>query len=246
MSGYHYFVAHEFSKQDTDDLRTAIEEAFKSLELEAYYADLEVRQSHILEKIKDMILHTQFGIYDISNTTKPNVFIELGLAMAFGKAFYIICKKGTTIPADLAGLDRIEYESYKQLTKVLDSVVVNIIKKPQIKITRPRLEKKNSWSLNHIKEWLKQPIGSGGGKNDYLYELHGKVYPTPMNTEVRIWIFKEKLWPQIGDKVSASDGTWTGRIYLKREKEMKKIDIGIDLFKDNDETPYCSEIFTIE
>lgn len=128
MQKYHYFVAHEFSRQEKDDLREAIEEAFEGTGLNAYYADLEVRssgtQKYILEKIRDMIFRTQFGIYDITNTKKPNVFLELGLAMAAEKPLYIICKKGTKIPADLQGLDRIEYESYKKLTKLIRTRIV--------------------------------------------------------------------------------------------------------------------------
>ena len=47
MAEYHYFVAHEFSKQETDDLRDAVEKAFKGTGLRAYYADIEVRSGHI-------------------------------------------------------------------------------------------------------------------------------------------------------------------------------------------------------
>ena len=63
----------------------------RELGLKAYYADLEMRQSHILDKIRDMILKTQFGIFDISNPKKPNVFLELGLAIGAEQPFYIIC-----------------------------------------------------------------------------------------------------------------------------------------------------------
>lgn len=121
---YHYFVAHEFSRQERDDLRQAIQNAFRGTGLNAYYADLEIRQTHILKKIRDMIFKTQFGIYDISNPNKPNVFLELGLAIASGRSFYIICRKGTEVPADLSGIDRIEYESYKNLTHLLRAKVV--------------------------------------------------------------------------------------------------------------------------
>lgn len=48
-----FFVAHGFDVQQKDDLRRAIEEAFRGTGLEAYYADMEVRQKHILEKIKE-------------------------------------------------------------------------------------------------------------------------------------------------------------------------------------------------
>lgn len=124
MDEYHYFVAHEFTKQAMDDLRDAIERAFNRTGLRAYYADLEIRQSHILDKIVDMIFHAQFGIFDISNPMKPNVFLELGFAMAARKPYYLICKKGTDIPADLEGLDRIEYESYLDLTKKIKKYII--------------------------------------------------------------------------------------------------------------------------
>lgn len=124
MEEYHYFVAHEFSRREKDDLRDAIGNAFKDTGLKPYYADLELRQSHILDKIKEMIFKTQFGIYDISNPNKPNVFLELGIAIAANIPYYLICEKDTEIPADLAGLDRIEYESYKHLTQILKKIVV--------------------------------------------------------------------------------------------------------------------------
>jgi len=130
MAEYHYFVAHEFSRQETDDLRDAVEKAFKGTGLRAYYADIEVRSGHILDKIKDMIRSTKFGIYDISNDLKPNVFIELGFAMAANRPFYLVCKKGSKIPADLAGIDRLEYESYKELSLLLITKIVHEINRP--------------------------------------------------------------------------------------------------------------------
>ena len=130
MQEYYYFVAHEFSKQEKDDLRRAIEDAFEGTGLEAYYANSEVRSGMtILERIKERIFSAQFGIYDIT-TKRPNVFVELGLAMAAKKPFHIICRKRTKIPADLAGLDRIEYGTYKELTELL-----------KIKISKDELEK---------------------------------------------------------------------------------------------------------
>ena len=123
MQRYNYFVAHEFSEKKRDDLRGAIEEAFRKSGLKAYYADKEIRQKHILEKIEERILTTQFGIYDVTNCN-PNVCLELGIARGAGKPYYIILEKGSQLPADLQGLDRIEYKSYKHLTKELKKKVV--------------------------------------------------------------------------------------------------------------------------
>ena len=136
MQEYQYFVAHEYSEQDIIDLRRAIEEAFEGTGLKPYYADLEVRpvgiQGYILEKIKEKILTTQFGIYDITNIEKPNVFIELAFAMATDKPHYIICKRDREgkikIPADLQGLSRIEYTAYGELTELIKKLIV----KPEV------------------------------------------------------------------------------------------------------------------
>ena len=143
MEEYYYFVAHEFGKQEKDDLRRAIEEAFEGTGLEAYYANSEIRSgTSILEKIKERIFGLQFGIYDIT-TKRPNVFIELGLAIAAKNPFHIICKKGTKIPADLAGLDRIEYETYKELTELLkDKIVKGELAKLKQRRTRELQEDK--------------------------------------------------------------------------------------------------------
>ena len=136
MLEYQYFVAHEFSEQDIIDLRRAIEEAFEGTGLKPYYADLEVRSvgvhGYILEKIKEKILTTQFGIYDITNVKKPNVFIELTFAIAADKPHYIICKRDKEgkieIPSDLQGLDRIEYTAYGELTELIKKLIV----KPEV------------------------------------------------------------------------------------------------------------------
>jgi hypothetical protein len=115
-----YFVAHEFSREQIDDLRHAISEALGDRGLTAYYADTELREGHIFrDKIIPKIQSSRFGIYEVSNPNKPNVFLELGAAIALGRPHVIICKMGTAIPADLAGLDRIEYASLKDLTEQL-------------------------------------------------------------------------------------------------------------------------------
>jgi len=50
---------------------------------------------------------------------RSNVFLELGAGLALERPCIIICKHGTTVPADLQGLDRIEYRSYIDLTAQL-------------------------------------------------------------------------------------------------------------------------------
>jgi hypothetical protein len=123
-----YFVAHEFSRAEVDDLRKAIAKALAGSGLRAYYADNEVREGHIFkDKILPKIAATRFGIYDLSNPEKPNVFMELGAAMGMGKPYFIICRQGTKLPSDVQGLDRIEYESYVDLTRQLKGKITNVL-----------------------------------------------------------------------------------------------------------------------
>lgn len=127
MPKYDYFVAHKFTEQEKDDLRVAIENAFKEKKLNPYYADNEVRESgtHILDKIIEKICETKFGIFDITDGNS-NVCLELGLAKGLGRTFFIICNKKSidNIPSDLKGLDRIDYGSYKELTKSIKKKIL--------------------------------------------------------------------------------------------------------------------------
>lgn len=115
------FVAHEFSADMMDDLRDAIDVALQGSGLTCYYADHELLPSKqvFLDKILPAIDHSAFGIYDISNQAKANVFLELGAGIARRKICIITCKRGTPVPSDLLGLDRIQYDSFKDLSKQL-------------------------------------------------------------------------------------------------------------------------------
>jgi len=136
LENYHYFVAHQFTTSQKADLRFAIESAFEGTGLKAYYADLDVKQGHILDKVKDMIFRMEFGIYDISNPKMPNVFIEYGIAVAAEKPRHLICQKGTNIPVNLEGLGRIDYKNYNHLVESLKSKVV------PLEVERMELRKK--------------------------------------------------------------------------------------------------------
>lgn len=115
------FVGHEFTEGMVDDLRHAVDDALEDSGLSAYYADRELLpQGQIfLDKIIPRIHHSAFGIYDISNQKKPNVFLELGAGLARRKICIIICKRRMNIPNNLQGLDRIEYQSFEDLSNQL-------------------------------------------------------------------------------------------------------------------------------
>ena len=87
---------------------------------EPYFAGKEVIEGQILlNKVRPTIAGSRFGIYDISNPERTNVFIELEGAIALDCSYYIVVRKVTVIPSDLQGPDRIEYQSFEDLGKQL-------------------------------------------------------------------------------------------------------------------------------
>lgn len=99
-----YFVAHEFSAGQLDDLRLAIQEALRGSGLEPYFADKEVIEGQILlNKILPKIAESRFGIYDIfpiqknqtcsSNSGRRLLLIaRITSSLAKEQAFLLTCK----------------------------------------------------------------------------------------------------------------------------------------------------------
>lgn len=88
-----------------------------------YYADVDMAGDFFC-KICRRIQSTRFGIYDISvddalsllsrylskcRYPNPNVMLELGMALAFGKKTIIIMKQGQRPPSDLTRTDILFY-----------------------------------------------------------------------------------------------------------------------------------------
>ena len=122
------FVGHVFNKAQIDDLRLAIEESFRRFSaFSISYADDKVRFQHIFAKIAHEIEHAALCIFELSDASKPNVFLELGYALGQGKECVMLVKRGSSIPSDLAGIGRIEYESMQDLKRQLDKYLHPII-----------------------------------------------------------------------------------------------------------------------
>ncbi len=125
MAGHRFlFVGHVFDTASRDDLRAAVSEA--AGDWTPIYADERTVDGHILtEKIVPDLRRSSLCLFEISNLAKPNVFIELGIAKGLGKPSVLLVRSGTAVPSDLAGLDRVEYGSYQQLTSRLANILAN-------------------------------------------------------------------------------------------------------------------------
>lgn len=81
-----------------------------------YYADTHLSTRHLLGVLRSYIKAVDYCIFDIS-LWNPNVALEIGLAEGLGIEYYILlnCNLSKGVPADIQGLQRIEYDDAKGL-----------------------------------------------------------------------------------------------------------------------------------
>jgi hypothetical protein len=73
-----------------------------------------------------MIGEARFGLFDITRWN-PNVTLELGIAIGLRRSYYLLFNPsdgGAHPPADLGGIDRIEYSSYGGLEGSLTKLLI--------------------------------------------------------------------------------------------------------------------------
>jgi hypothetical protein len=122
----HIFVAYPYSLYPEADYRKVFKNVAEAFRVTFLFADEKITDLHILKKIENYIRESEFGIYDISGWN-ANVTLELGLAFGLGeRAFIAFDPKKTPIaevPADLRGIDRIEYSSYSELEEKVGELI---------------------------------------------------------------------------------------------------------------------------
>lgn len=111
------FIAYpyHFSTADYRGAFSGVEEDFGDVRF--VYADEQITNKHILDKITTMMGAAAFSLFDIT-TWNPNVALELGIAIGRGLDYYILFNptvEASDVPADLGGIDRIQYEDYTAL-----------------------------------------------------------------------------------------------------------------------------------
>ena len=118
------FVAYSYSLYPREVYRKPFTNIELTFGVRFTFADEKITNQHILEKVAEMIRRARVAIFDISDWN-PNVTLELGFAQGAGKDWYIAInpeKKGDA-PADLRGLDRIEYRNFDELEVQLGKVI---------------------------------------------------------------------------------------------------------------------------
>jgi hypothetical protein len=102
-----------------------------------YYADTGLTTKHLLGILTSYISSVDYCVFDIS-TWNPNVALEIGLAEGLGVDYYILLnrKLKKNVPADIQGLQRIEYDSVNSLDT--DGLIPQIVKYLVRQHTHPR------------------------------------------------------------------------------------------------------------
>jgi len=96
-----------------------------------YYADTHLSTEHLLGILTSYIKAADYCIFDIS-LWNPNVALERGLAEGLGVEYYILLNRNLSkgVPADIQGLQRIEYEDPKGVAPgaLLPSIIKYLVK----------------------------------------------------------------------------------------------------------------------
>src|SRR5262249_11956768 len=116
------FVGHPFNAPYTDELRQAVTAVCDAANLNQpaggkrylWVPRFINRLDHgnpatVLETVRDAIRQSAVTLFDITDRSNPNVFLELGLPLGMGRAIVLAGRKPFKPPSDLGGLRGIEY-----------------------------------------------------------------------------------------------------------------------------------------
>jgi len=121
-------VGHRFTASVTDSFRHNLQLVFQSAGITPKYADTDMPNGPLFGHILRHIRECDFCVFDDRETeVRPNVFIELGAAIALGRPhFYFSFQKKREVvigrkrecivaPSDLDGMLCVRYASYEEL-----------------------------------------------------------------------------------------------------------------------------------
>ena len=101
--------------------KKGLERCLRSLPVTVHFLDSKLKTKQLFRLVRDALAQADFSLFDVS-TWNPNVSMELGLAEGRNSPYYILLnskqKKG--VPADLQGLQRIEYTSFQGRDRSLE------------------------------------------------------------------------------------------------------------------------------
>jgi hypothetical protein len=113
--------------------------ALDTVPIEFHYADSQIRTKHVLERIRQGIVRTDFSFFDITGWN-ANVTLELGLGEGLNKDYFILFRPGNGAkrepPSDLKGVQRFQYTKLDGFTN--DCLTYQLNEHIVRKLTHPR------------------------------------------------------------------------------------------------------------
>lgn len=119
------FVAMPFSVEFQDEYEIGFHEAAKANSYVCERLDQESFTGDIVAEIKTKIIGSH-GMIALLNNHNPNVFLEIGFAMAHGKPTILVAKEDVTLPFDVSALRCIRYRNLVELRKLLSAEIANL------------------------------------------------------------------------------------------------------------------------
>jgi len=115
-------VGHRFSPQTKLIFRWNIRELLQAFDVKEDYSDFDGGAVDLLPELRDKIANYDFCLFDNRETTepsKPNVYIEAGMAYALRRPFILCHYRKEVWPTDFANVLYIPYKSYADLFRRL-------------------------------------------------------------------------------------------------------------------------------
>lgn len=122
------FVGHRFVDDVTKNLRHNLQRAVQPYGVRLVYSDSDMPNGPVFQTILERMRSSELCVFDDRETeVRPNVFIELGAAIALGRPYFYFSflrkqrvkvkgkRQKVEIPSDLDGMLRMPYETYEAL-----------------------------------------------------------------------------------------------------------------------------------
>lgn len=106
--------------------RFNVRQLFELFDIEEEYSGFDGAAVTIIDDLRERIHTCDFCLFDNRETTtpsKPNVYIEAGMAFALQRPFIFCHDKREVWPADFSNFSYLSYKSYKELFQKLSALL---------------------------------------------------------------------------------------------------------------------------
>jgi hypothetical protein len=115
-------VGHRFTTRISETFRWNLRQLFDLFGIRAVYSGFDGAAVHIIQDLCEKIRRYDFCLFDNRETTKPskpNVYIEAGIALALRRPFIFTHYQHEVWPSNFSNVNYIGYENYKELFEEL-------------------------------------------------------------------------------------------------------------------------------